>query len=222
MVGERGGRKGEEIYHHGQLKAGIHVWVRVPQLVPTLLRRPWLCSAGRAALPVVDAPGIGRLSGAICFDMDFPGYLRQAGGRRADLLLQPSNTWGPIGAYHFADNALRAVEGGFTHVRCSSGGFSGVATPFYSFVHRAASLNHRALSFSVPLRRAVWTPYAHGGFLLEWAVAGAAVLLWGVMAMPRRLLERHLPRAAARLLWPVQSEPPHEEPPATEEGRPLL
>lgn len=198
------------------------MWVRVPQLVPTLLRRLWLCLAGPAALPVVDAPGIGRLGGAICFDMDFPGYLRQAGGRRADLLLQPSNTWGPIGAYHFADNALRAVEGGFTHVRCSSGGFSGVATPFYSFVHRAASLNHRALSFSVPLRRAVWTPYAHGGFLLEWAVAGAAVLLWGVMAMPRRLLERHLPRAAARLLWPVQSEPPHEEPPATEEGRPLL
>lgn len=174
-------------------------------------------------LPVVDAPGIGRLGGAICFDMDFPGFLRQAAAARVDVLLQPSNTWGPIGAYHFADNALRAVEGGFTHVRCSSGGYSGVATARRSFVHHIASLNARALSLSVPLSRALWTPYAHGGFLLEWVVLAAAVALWLLMALPGERVDAHLARAVSCLpAWLRGQHGRQQEGSSDEEGWVLL
>jgi len=144
---------------------------------------------GPARLPIHDSPKFGRFAGAICFDMDFPSYLRQAGSAGVDLLLQPSNTWGPIGAYHFRENALRAVENGFTHVRCNSGGFSGVATPLFDFVHHTASLSRKTLLFSVPLRRHTWTPYASGGLhLLEWLNLAAAVCMLAMLCIPTAAL----------------------------------
>lgn len=140
---------------------------------------------GPPVLPVAESPRLGRLGGAICFDMDFPGFLRQAGAAGVDLLLQPSNTWGPIGEYHFRNNALRAVEGGFTYLRCSAGGYSGVADPLFTFVHHQASLNRDVLAFSVPLQGHVWTPYAHGaGALLEGLNAAAAALLCVAVLLP--------------------------------------
>ena len=43
-----------------------------------------------------------------------------------DLLLQPSWTWGAILSRHMEGNAVRAVENGFSLLRCSSQGESGV------------------------------------------------------------------------------------------------
>ena len=85
--------------------------VPAPRPIPS--RRP----AGPAHLPVAVTP-YGRLSGAICFDLDHPSYVRAAGAHRADLMLQPSWTWGSIGPRHFASDMLRAVENGFTLFRC--------------------------------------------------------------------------------------------------------
>ena len=149
---------------------------------------------------MAEVPGIGMIGGAICFDMDFPQYLRQAGAAGVNLLLQPSNTWGPIGDYHFRGNALRAVENGFTHVRCSSGGYSGVATPFYSFAQHSATLHNETLAFRVPVRSPVWTIYSHAGFLLEWAVVIAAVLISLLVFLPPVCIRRCLPEAAAAWL----------------------
>lgn len=49
--------------------------------------------AGPQVLPVADTT-YGRLGGAICFDMDFPNFMAQAGRKDVDILLQPSWTWG--------------------------------------------------------------------------------------------------------------------------------
>ena len=81
-------------------------------------------------LPFEDAP-FGRISAAICFDLDFPGLLAQAGEGRATLLLQPAQTWGSdaFRARHLHGNSLRAAENGFTLLRCASDGVSGVVGP---------------------------------------------------------------------------------------------
>lgn len=42
-----------------------------------------------------------------------------------DLFLQPSWTWNDINRRHFNENAIRALENGFTMFRCSSDGESG-------------------------------------------------------------------------------------------------
>ncbi|KAF8984158.1 hypothetical protein BGZ52_013089, partial [Haplosporangium bisporale] len=48
--------------------------------------------AGPQVLPVADST-YGRLGGAICFDLDFPNFMAQAGHKDVDILLQPSWTW---------------------------------------------------------------------------------------------------------------------------------
>ncbi len=50
---------------------------------------------------------------------------------RVDIMVQPSWTWGPVGPLEFDTDAFRAVENGFTLLRCSSVGVSGVVSPFY-------------------------------------------------------------------------------------------
>jgi hypothetical protein len=63
----------------------------------------------------------GRVAGAICFDLDHPAYVRAAGAGAADLMLQPSWTWGSIGPRHFVSDMLRSVENGFTLFRWGLG-----------------------------------------------------------------------------------------------------
>lgn len=64
----------------------------------------------------------GTLAGAICFDMDFPKYLRQAKG--ADILLSPSRDWKEIDPIHTDMIRFRAVEQGFNFIRQTSYGLS--------------------------------------------------------------------------------------------------
>ncbi len=59
----------------------------------------------------------GRISAAICFDMDFPGFASQLGDQGIDIMLVPS--WDMVGIkpYHTEVGALRALENGFSSVR---------------------------------------------------------------------------------------------------------
>ncbi|CAM9314280.1 unnamed protein product, partial [Ectocarpus fasciculatus] len=82
---------------------------------------------GQTDIPTTDAGGLlGKLGGAIGFDLDHPLYIHQAGLRAVDVMLQPVWTWQSMGPRHFDNNALRAIENGFTLFRCSSDGVSGV------------------------------------------------------------------------------------------------
>jgi len=64
----------------------------------------------------------GTLSAAICFDMDFPHYLKGAAG--ADILLAPSNDWKEIDPLHTDMAKFRAIEQGFNLIRQTSYGLS--------------------------------------------------------------------------------------------------
>jgi apolipoprotein N-acyltransferase len=59
----------------------------------------------------------GRIGGAICFDMDFPGFIHQAGKQGIDILLVPAFDWEPIKPYHTQVGLFRAVENGMSVVR---------------------------------------------------------------------------------------------------------
>lgn len=78
---------------------------------------------GDGVLPVADAE-FGRLSCAICFDMDFPTLLQQAGKNRTDILIAPSNDWPEVRATHARMAIMRAVEQGLNMVRPTKDGFS--------------------------------------------------------------------------------------------------
>ncbi|GIL77600.1 hypothetical protein Vretimale_6812 [Volvox reticuliferus] len=140
--------------------------------------------AGPRHLPTAPSP-YGTLGGAICFDMDRPQYVRQAAVAGVDLMLQPSWTWGAVGPRHFASDALRALENGFTTFRCSSDGVSGVVSPRGVAAHYLLTGTRGSLTFTLPLQPRVRTPYATAGWALEWVNLGvAALLLLLLVALP--------------------------------------
>ena len=64
----------------------------------------------------------GTMAAAICFDMDFPQYLKGAKG--ADILLAPSNDFIEIDPMHTGMARFRAIEQGFNLIRQTSHGRS--------------------------------------------------------------------------------------------------
>ncbi len=64
----------------------------------------------------------GTIAATICFDMDFPQYLKQAKG--VDILLAPSNDWKAIDPIHTHMASFRAIEQGFNLIRQTSKGLS--------------------------------------------------------------------------------------------------
>ena len=64
----------------------------------------------------------GTIAAAICFDLDFPEYLKQASG--SDILLAPSNDWKEIDPLHTNMAKFRALEQGFNLIRHTSHGLS--------------------------------------------------------------------------------------------------
>ena len=55
---------------------------------------------GDGRLPVVPTRD-GRVATAICYDADFPEFMRQAGQGSADILIVPANDWKEIKSVHF-------------------------------------------------------------------------------------------------------------------------
>ena len=64
----------------------------------------------------------GVISGAICFDLDFPDFLKQASG--SDILLSPSNDYKEINPMHTDMTRFRAIEQGFNYIRQTNHGLS--------------------------------------------------------------------------------------------------
>lgn len=64
----------------------------------------------------------GIITAVICFDLDFPNYLKDAGG--ADILLAPSNDWKEVAQLHTDMSKFRAIEQGFNFIRQTSYGIS--------------------------------------------------------------------------------------------------
>lgn len=125
--------------------------------------------AGLAELPYAHT-NYGYLSGAICFDLDFPQYIADAGRNEVDIFLQPSWTWNAINFRHFEGDALRAIENGFTLFRCSSDGESGIVDPYGKFLARQYTSHYPndVSVFQLPLNNRVTTFYPFLGFIIEY------------------------------------------------------
>lgn len=137
-------------------------------------------------LRTLDTP-YGRLAAAICFDMDFPDLLRQAGRSGAQIVLVPASDWRAIDPWHSQMAALRGIEEGFAVVRQTRTGMSMAVDGLGSVLAREdyyASSDHGMVA-EVPLRPP-GTPYSRLGDAFAWlCVAGAAVLL-ALAAVRRR------------------------------------
>jgi apolipoprotein N-acyltransferase len=134
----------------------------------------------------------GMLGGAICFDLDYPNYILEAGRKQVKILLQPSWTWGALSSRHFEGNAVRAVENGFTLLRCSSDGESGVVGPRGQFLSRVFTGSNpaEAVSLALPLASRAPTLYVAVGFIFEQMILAIAIVIYVVLLLPNAILHR--------------------------------
>ena len=80
-------------------------------------------NAGEKKIKTFDTP-YGKIASVICFDMDFPTFINQAGKKNVDIMLVPANDWKALTPYHPNMAKLRAIENGFSMVRATGQGLS--------------------------------------------------------------------------------------------------
>ena len=80
-------------------------------------------------IPVIDTP-YGKLSPVICYDADFPHFLKQSGKKGTDILLVPSGDWKAIDPYHAYMSGIRGIENGVSVIRPVSRATSIATDPY--------------------------------------------------------------------------------------------
>jgi apolipoprotein N-acyltransferase len=83
----------------------------------------WYATDSDGIIDVVDTP-YGRLASAICFDMDSPGFIRQAAQKNVDIMIVPAFDSQGIRPYHTYVGLFRGIEDGFSTVRQVNAGTS--------------------------------------------------------------------------------------------------
>ncbi len=154
--------------------AGKVLWIyEKTHLVP--FGETGLIVQGNGSVPLVDTP-FGRLASVICYDLDFPGMIRQAGQAGAALMLAPSNDWQAIDPMHTQAAAFRAIENGFTLVRQANHGLA-MAVDYEGHVLAASdyyTAGQQVLIAYVPVR-GVHTLYAEFGDWFAWLSVASLV-----------------------------------------------
>lgn len=100
----------------------------------------------------------------ICYDLNFPSFVRQAGRRDVDILFAPSGDWREVRFLHAASARFRAVENGCSLVRPTIQGLSIATDPYGRMLayHDYYSNASRLMIVGVP-SRGVRTVYARCG-----------------------------------------------------------
>lgn len=83
---------------------------------------------GDGRIPTFDTE-FGRLAAPICYEMDFPSFIRQVGQTEVDILLVPASDWAPIKKLHHIMAVFRAVENGTSMLRATRWGWSSAVDP---------------------------------------------------------------------------------------------
>lgn len=141
---------------------------------------------GDGKVPLVKSQ-YGVLAGVICFDLDYPGTIRQAGQAGADLMLGPSDDWQGLDPAHGHDATFRAIENGFSLVREASQGLS-IAVDYEGRVLSASdyfTTDNQVMVAYVPMH-GVRTIYATIGDLLAWLCIIGLLGLTGLAIMQSR------------------------------------
>ena len=123
----------------------------------------------------------------ICFDIDHPIYVQQAGRASTDVMIVPSNDYPGVVPFHTYMASFRGIENGFSVVRATAHGLS-AAYDYQGRTLAAADFatTQQAMIAYVPTH-GVKTVYSVIGDLFAWlSLAGFATLLGLALFRPTR------------------------------------
>jgi apolipoprotein N-acyltransferase len=129
-------------------------------------------------------------SGMICYELIFPGYVRQLVANGAEFLVVLSNDswWGNTsGARQLsATTVLRAVETRRWIVRCANGGISGIIDPTGRIVQETALFESATVSGMITAEQGE-TFYVRHGDIVGWgSLIGGLFAVVAAFAVPRK------------------------------------
>jgi apolipoprotein N-acyltransferase len=78
--------------------------------------KSWLPVDSDGVIKTIETP-YGTLAAAICFDLDFPGFSRQAAQAGTDIMLVPGYDSERIRPFHTEPALIRGIEGGYSVIR---------------------------------------------------------------------------------------------------------
>jgi len=143
----------------------------------------WYPTGSDGILRVADTP-YGKIGAAICFDMDFPGFIARLGSIGADIVLVPAYDKEKIRPYHTEVGLWRGIENGFSVVRQTNEGTSMAVDGAGRVLARQEFFEtpDRLMLADVPTRRmptlysrvGEWFPYAGIGLALGCIAWGTA------------------------------------------------
>ena len=141
---------------------------------------------GSGVVPVLPTRD-GRLAGAICYDADFPEFIRQAAQRKADLLILPVNDWKEVKDIHFQMHAFRAIENGLPLLRAAASGISSAFDPWGRVLGMADyfAAGDRTMTAQIAVG-GVRTLYARTGDLFAWLCVAVLTIALGAAALVPR------------------------------------
>jgi apolipoprotein N-acyltransferase len=136
--------------------------------------KSWLPVESDGVIRTIETP-YGTLAAAICFDLDFPNFMRQAAKAGTDIMLIPGYDSERIRPFHTEPALLRGIEGGYSVVRQVNEGTSAASD------HRGAVLarqdyfmtKDRLMLADVPVE-GTRTVYSYLG---DWFAWGSVALL---------------------------------------------
>jgi len=110
-----------------------------------------------------------KITGAICYELDFPTYIRQAAIMNASLILGPANDWEAIKNTHARMSRLRAIETGISLFRPANGGISIAVDPYGRILSRVDNYSTQGapLTAAIPISP-VPTLYSALGEYFDW------------------------------------------------------
>jgi len=119
-------------------------------------------------IPVIESP-YGNLSPIICYDADFPHFLKQTVKNKTDILMVPSGDWQAIDPYHGYMASLRGIENGISVFRPVSRAVSIATDPYGNLLGSTDfyTSKDKILVARVPIQ-GIKTIYNHIGDLLPY------------------------------------------------------
>ncbi|MFC1786088.1 nitrilase-related carbon-nitrogen hydrolase, partial [Candidatus Neomarinimicrobiota bacterium] len=133
----------------------------------------------------------GSVTGAICFDMDFPQYIRQAGVLNSNLLIAPSFDWQEVKNTHAKMARFRAVENGICIIRPSNNGISTAVDSYGNIMSSVDDIESNGLPIvSVLPLRSVQNIYTVLGDYWIWicAFGGVILIILGIFRISKQFL----------------------------------